>query len=286
MKLTDEKLYELCKKYGAATRFWRQRFIGLLPEVNRRRLYEKKGFSSVFEFAFKLCGLSAQQVRLALNLSKRFEDKPNLKKMLESGEASINKLTRIVSIATPENEKELAERIRVLPTMALNTLVRDEKYLQEKTNFKNGNGLNKLLFEDKDLYVQTLDFELAHDIKEQLNELHSKGLDVNELLREMLQRRREEIAKAKYDISESIEPTQSRYIPAKIKQILKEEYGQKCSIATCQKSAETIHHTQRFSLSRNHDPRFLAPLCRDHHIIAHSIDADYHRIRKLAAKIT
>lgn len=26
------------------------KFIGLLPEVYRRKLYEKKGFSSIFEF--------------------------------------------------------------------------------------------------------------------------------------------------------------------------------------------------------------------------------------------
>ena len=79
MKLTDKKLYELCEKYGASARLWRQKFIGLLPEVNRRRLYEKKGFSSIFEFAAKLCGLSAEQVRLTLNLEKRFENKPVLR---------------------------------------------------------------------------------------------------------------------------------------------------------------------------------------------------------------
>ena len=38
-----EKLYQLCKTFGARTLLWRQKFIGLLPEVNRRKLYEKKG---------------------------------------------------------------------------------------------------------------------------------------------------------------------------------------------------------------------------------------------------
>ena len=128
MSLTDAKLYELCKKYGASALLWRRKFIGLLPEVNRRRLYEKRGFSSIFEFAAKLCGLSAEQVRLALNLEKRFEDKPVLKKMLENGEASINKLTRVVSIATPENECELLAKVTVLPSRAVETLVHDFKY--------------------------------------------------------------------------------------------------------------------------------------------------------------
>ena len=280
MKLTNEKLYELCKRYGARARFWRQKFIGLLPEVNRRRLYEKKGFSSIFEFAAKLCGLSIEQVRLALNLEKRFENQPVLKRMLENGETSINKLTRIASIATPENEEELAAKIKVLPKKALETLVRDEKYLQKEAEFKNGNGLSEPLFGDKALPGQTLHFEIADDVKKELNELYSKGIDVNGLLRKMLERRRAEIAEEKEEIAETIQPTTSHYIQVRIRKVLKEEYGEKCSIATCNKPAKVIHHTQKFSLSHNHDPRFLAPLCEEHHAIAHSIDLKYHRARE------
>ncbi|MBI4995108.1 hypothetical protein HZC21_05750 [Candidatus Peregrinibacteria bacterium] len=263
--MSDKELYEKCQIYGAAARLWRQRFIGLLPEVNRRRLYEKKGFSSIFEFAAKLCGLSKEQVYLTLNLEKRFEDKPVLKKMLENGEVSINKLTRIASIATPENEQELAEKIKILPKNALETWIRDEKQ----------NSSPKPLFGAKDLLGQTLNFEIADDIKEELNKLNSKGIDVNELLREMLKQRREKIAGKKEEIAKTIQPTQSRHIPTKIKKILRKEHGEKCSISTCQKPAEIIHHMQRFSLSQNHDPRFLAPLCKNHHVIAHSVDFKY-----------
>lgn len=270
MRLTNEKLYALCRKYGTQARLWRQKFIGLLPEVNRRRLHEKKGFSSIFEFAAKLCGLSVEQVRLALNLEKRFADKPILKKMLENGEVSINKLTRIISIATLENEEELAEKVKILPISALNTLVRDEK--------RNENGLAQ------GLYVQTQQqqFRIADDVAEELNELHAKGIDVNELLRTMLQQRREKIAQTKEKIAEEIKTEQSRYIPARIKKIIREEHGEKCSIATCQKPSKEVHHTQRFSLSKTHDPKFLAPLCHDHHVIAHSIDLNYHKARTLA----
>lgn len=81
------------------TRIWRQKFLGLLPEVYKRRLYEKKGFGSIFEFAKKLAGVSEEQVRLVLNLEKRFEDKPILKALLVEGTVSVNKLARIVSIA-------------------------------------------------------------------------------------------------------------------------------------------------------------------------------------------
>ena len=228
---------------------------------------------SIFEFAAKLAGVSQEQVRVTLNLEKRFEDKPILKNMLENGEASINKLARIVSIATPENQEKLAEQIKILPRRALDTLVRD-------VAIENKNGLQMPFFMGKGLSGQT--FQLADDVQTELDELHSKGIDMNELLREMLKKRRAEIAAKKEKIAENIQPATSRYIPVRIKEILKKEYGEKCSIATCQKPAAETHHVQRFSLSQNHDPRFLAPLCREHHIIAHSIDVKFHEARMAA----
>jgi len=270
-KMTDERLFELCKRYGSEAKLWRQRFVGLLPEVNRRRLFLKKGFSSIFEFSAKLCGLSNNQVRLALNLEKRLEDKPVLKKMLEEGQVSINKLARVVSIATPINEQELAEKVKVLTKSALETFVRDEK--QE--------GSNKPLFEAKSLPGQT--FQLASDVISELNTLHSIGIDVNDFLRKALEQRKEEIANKKEKIASEMKnatAAPNRYIPAKVKTLLREEYGTQCSIPNCQKPAEVIHHTQRFGLSQNNDPRFIAPLCHEHHEIAHAIDLKFQVIRK------
>ena len=132
---------------------------------------------------------------------------------------------------------------------------------------------------------QTLNFEISDDVKEELNKLSSKGIDVNELLRNMLKQRKEKIEEEKEEITETIQPTTSHYIQVRIRKILKEEYGKKCSIATCSKPATTIHHTQRFSLSQTHDPQFLAPLCREHHIIAHSVDLKYRRIKEFKKTI-
>ena len=94
--MTDEKLYELAKLYGRNALVWRQKFMGLLPEVEKRKLYERKGFGSIFEFAYKLAGLSEQQVRTALNLEKRFEGLPMLRSLLVEGTVSVSKLVRVV----------------------------------------------------------------------------------------------------------------------------------------------------------------------------------------------
>ena len=122
-KLSDLELFHLCKKYGSQVLEARRKFAGLLPEVYSRRLYEKKGFSSVYEFAAKLAGMSHEQVQRVLQIEKRLEDKPDLKKVLVCGEVSVNKLARVVSIATVDNQQELAEKAVSLKPTAPNYFI-------------------------------------------------------------------------------------------------------------------------------------------------------------------
>ena len=254
--MTDEKLYELAKMYGRNALVWRQKFMGLLPEVEKRKLYERKGFGSIFEFAYKLAGLSEQQVRTALNLERRFAELPALRSLLVEGKVSINKLVRVASIATVENEGELAEAVQLLPKKALETWVRD--------------GLDTPQNEGK--VVPGHELGLSEEVTKKLLELQEKGLDLNSLLLEFLEKRESEIEAEKEAICETLEEAKSRPVPARTQKVLAREHGSKCSIQTCKKPAEELHHTQTFALSKRHDPRYLAPLCREHHIIAHSIN--------------
>ncbi|MFA5842500.1 MAG: hypothetical protein WC882_02415 [Candidatus Gracilibacteria bacterium] len=274
-KISDGKLLRLCDQFGRQALLWRRRFIGLLPEVHKRKLYEKRGCASIFEFAAKLAGLSEEQVRRVLCLEKRFEDKPILRNLLVEGRVSVNKLARVASIATVENEKELAEKVKKLPCAAIETLVRDEKFYIKESDFEDKNGLNKSQFDVKTVHVHSLNFSLSDEVIAELNRLHAQGHDVNKILFELLKQRNEKIEQEKEAIAQNVPETASRYIPVRVKSILKEEFGQKCSIPTCQKLAQTIHHSQRFALAHTHDPRYMAPLCREHHQIAHSVDRRY-----------
>lgn len=275
--VSDSQLLHLCEKFGRRALHWRAKFIGLLPEVDRRKLYEKRGFNSIFEFAYKFAGLSQEQVRLALNLERRFGDKPNLKSLLINGEVSINKLARVASIATNENEAELAERVQVLPKSTLETFIRDHRSHEEKKDDANGNGLKQTLFEDKSVPGHTLAFEISQENIQKLNQLHSQGHDVNKIISTLLQKRYEEIQNKKEELGQQAKPVKSRAIPAKIKAILHEEFGTKCSIPGCKKLSGGTHHSQFFSLTRTHDPRYMAPMCPAHHDLAHLSNLKYQK---------
>jgi hypothetical protein len=237
-------------------------------------VFEDYGFESIFEYAAKLAGLSQQQVTDVLNLSVRVEAFPAMQQALVSGEVSINKLVRVVSIATAENEAELVEHVRRLPSRAIETMVRD---------FKIQNGFIKPKNEAKVLHVQ--DLGLSEEVTMKLLELRQKGLNLNELLLEFLQKREADLETEKAAVAAELPEAQSRYIPVAVRRVLEKEHGDQCSIPTCQKPSEDLHHTQRFSIVQRHDPHFIAPLCKAHHTLAHVVDTRVMEKRKEAVRI-
>lgn len=124
-KMSDSQLYQLCKKYGLAARVWRRRFAGLLPEVLRRRLYKKRGYTSIHEFAGKIAGMSKEAVDKVLRLAMKLEDKPALKEQLVSGSQGWSKLERVAFIASPETDGFWAEKVEKMPSTALGAYVQE-----------------------------------------------------------------------------------------------------------------------------------------------------------------
>ena len=259
---SDEQILATCVRYGEEARKWRNRFLGLLPEVERRKLYLQKGFSSVVHFAKVVGGVSEEQVSRVLHVYRKFESTPVLQNLLTSGEVSMNKLARIASVVTPENEEFFADQVQMLPKAAVETLVRDVRSVP-------GHKPEHIL-------------ELAEDVKEGLAELQSRGIDINAELRLFLEQRRIQIEQVKDEIGEQCQETISRYIPKDVRDILQKEHGTKCSIENCKNLSQEIHHTQRFSLAHKHDPRYMALLCKEHHQIAHAKDV---RVQEIRAKI-
>jgi hypothetical protein len=193
-------------------------------------------------------------------------------------------LAKVVSIATAENQEDVARQVRLLPRSALETLVRDEKlaksvpgntHVSQNSQSASADASASNTIGSSESVLPEL--QLAPEVHKKLFELQQKGIDINALLLEFLEKREFEIAQKKEELSAR---ATSRYIPVEIKKLLKQEYGEKCSIKTCRRPAEQIHHSQRYALSKTHDPHYLAPLCHNHHVIAHSIDLKYHQERE------
>jgi hypothetical protein len=278
---SDKELYAICKKWGGEALEARRRFAGLLPEVYKRRLYEKKGFSCIYEFAARLAGMSRDQVDVVLRLEQRFSDKPVLREALIEGKVSANKLAWVVSMATVENQNDIVEKAEVLSKASLDIFVKE---------FKNENVLQKPLIEHGSLPGQTL--ELADDVENELLELQEKGIDINEIIRTALSQRKAAIEQEKEFLANEVRTDAEeravigmpgkRHVPAKIRQLIIKEYGTKCAAPACRKQAAQIHHEAHWAASQRHDPATMKPLCKAHHEIAHADDPKIQRYRVAA----
>ncbi len=142
-KMSDKELYAQCKKWGLQALEAKHKFEGLLPEVNRRRLYERRGFETIYDFARIIGGLSRDQVNRVFSVCRKLEDKPVLQKMLIEGRVSVNKLCRITTIATKENQHQIAGEVTTLSQKALEIKVREIKQQTARPQtemFENENG--------------------------------------------------------------------------------------------------------------------------------------------------
>lgn len=284
--LSDSDLYKKCLELGGMALKYRRQFCGMLPEVAHRRLYEKHGMHSVYEFAAKLAGISYEMVNEILRLHRLLEDKPLLQEKLVSGQIGYTKLRAIATVATPETQKGWLLKVETMPKPALETYVHEFKKMQlvaknptdlADTGLPGKAPVDLPAFETLSMTVRSRTAAHIRVYKRRLEKRLRKVLNWDEVLRNLLKetgrnsnqpiRLNSKIPPKNFP-QDKVKPA-SRYIPAAIRHKLEEKYEGICTFPFCNKPAEIIHHTERFSLTKGHDLETLAPLCISHERIAH-----------------
>jgi len=255
----DEKtLHKRFIRYGLNAKEWMRKRVLVLPEIAKRRIWEKKGFSSIYEYAAKLAGMSRNKVDEALWILRKIEDKPDLKKVVEL--KGIQSIKPVIAIANEENAKFWAEKAREMSRDTLRIYVKEFR-----NNFRAGPKTNPGLFDQQAiLNKETITMELDKNLAEKLKKLKGSG-DWNDLLNQLIELREKEI--------ESQKPkgvkTDSRHIPNAIKAHVLAKTNGSCAFPGCVKAAEIFHHTKRFALHKAHEPDFIVGLCKEHERLAH-----------------
>lgn len=130
---SDALLYSKCKTYGFNARIWLRKFAGLLPEVNRRQLYKRRGYASLHEFARKLAGMSDYTTDKILCIAAKLEDKPALKEKFVAGEEGWSKIEKVAYVATKESDEFWAKKTSSLTQRALEVYVQEFRKQQSAT---------------------------------------------------------------------------------------------------------------------------------------------------------
>lgn len=285
-------------RYGSNAKHWTRRCALLLPEIEKHRVWEKKGFSSIYEYAAKIAGMGRNSVDDALWILRKIEDKPALQKIVAI--KGINAVRPVVAIATKETDSFWAEKSAQMSRHTLETYVKElarENKMGEIPRTGTGNCAENAhqgaieqtqstssapsvqsqiiltstpAFEQPQLALTPLPpqtqitMELTPEVADQLKKLKGSG-DWNQLMKELLAMREAQMQE------QEPEPvkTESKYIPVKIRRHVVARTNGTCAFPGCTKPHKILHHTQRFALEKTHDPARLVPLCENHERMVH-----------------
>ncbi len=299
-KTTINTLHTQFKTYGRNAREWMRKCIMMLPAIDRERVWERKKFRSIHEYAGRLAGMSHDTVNDALRILRVAEHMPDIMKVIE--ERGINAVKPIVTLLTINNQKFWADKIR---TMSQHTLQMYRQGLENQNERRATMGISVTmpdtpniqpinLFEldiigrgapsETESFLQqqaieipeqsgtgtgspiqkTIPMQLNSKIAAQLEKLKGQG-DWNMLMQEFLEQR----AKILQDKKPQPVTTSSRHIPAAIEKYIKERSRNTCEFQGCIKPYTILHHTQRFALEHIHNPDHIVALCTEHERLAH-----------------
>lgn len=236
------------------------KLLALLPKIYKSGIYQEKGFSSIFEYSFKLAGLSESLVKKALKLDEHLRDKPYLQKMIAS--QGIHKVALVAKIATPQTDSFFADKVENMSKNAIQELSKEIRQKNEGIKFQKEN--MKIEFDDE------MEF-LFLKIKNKLGKGSSNKEVLKKLFKEYVIEKIDKHTKVR--ISQKIPRGNfSRYVPINIKRQIIQKTEGKCAHENCNKPYEILHHTKRFALNKNSESvhENIIPLCREHHEFAHN----------------
>jgi hypothetical protein len=271
--LTDWELYKKCQEIGNLCLKYRKQFLGLLPEVERRKLYLQHGMHSIYEFAAKLAGVSREVVNEVLRIHRLLNNAPILQEKLVSGEIPYTKLRPIAKIVIQETEKVWLEKVETMSRPTLEVYVKEMK--EQEKEHPTGSipvGCGSLPWKaEKDYEILSMKVNRRtaakmRVLKQRFEKKLRKPLNWDETLQEILK-----LAEGKMQrktLQRNTDATK-RYIPATIRnQVLEKNQGI-CDAPNCNKPGIIFHHVERLALKPEHKPEKIKYLCKAHERIAH-----------------
>ncbi|MBI5152520.1 hypothetical protein HZA39_03225, partial [Candidatus Peregrinibacteria bacterium] len=187
-KILEKSLHEKFVLYGKNAREWARKCALLLPEIAKHRIWEKKGFENIYEYARILAGMSTNAVNDALWIGRKIENKPALRRVAE--EKGANAIKPVVSLATPENESFWAEKANGMSVHTLETYVKEFKKLHMEANDqKDFLHVEKNYYENQNLFsdikTEQIIMDLEPEIADQFKKLKGNG-NWNDLAKKLL----------------------------------------------------------------------------------------------------
>lgn len=128
----EQAIHGQFQRYGRNAREWTEKCKRLLPLINECGIWEKKGFSSIHEYAGKLAGMGRSQVNDALRIYRKVEEFPLLGAVVEA--KGLGSVRPVLGIINMDSQNFWAEKARIMTKNDLETYVREYRKQETQDN--------------------------------------------------------------------------------------------------------------------------------------------------------
>lgn len=232
----------------------KNKMLAILPQIYESGIW-KKYAGSIVEYAGKYGDMAQTTVRKRLRLEENLKDKPFLKAAI--AKIGVHKVAMVAKIATPETDQALAERVLNMSKMAVQSLSKELRAGQNSLPCKAVAITKKIEMDEESTFIFL-------KLKAKLG----KHLSDKEFLKMILEKMKKQEFLSQNRTIKSVTGDTGRYIRVAEKRRIIEQTNGKCGYPNCNVPYEVLHHTDRYSESKNHES--VMPFCKIHHEFAHN----------------
>ena len=121
--MTDNEVIEKMKEIGQSERKVQARWLYYLAEVDRRKLYARDGYSSLFDFVVDELKYAKGTAGKRIYIMRVAEKYPVIYSLIENQKLCLTAISTLAAYLTPENHEELLSRTQRVSTRDLETLL-------------------------------------------------------------------------------------------------------------------------------------------------------------------
>jgi 5-methylcytosine-specific restriction endonuclease McrA len=111
LEIQDEQLLIDCKAQVLIEKKATSKVLEYLNEIDKRRLWVKEGYGSLFDFCIRYLGYSEGEANRRIQAARLTQRVESVKPLLEKGEVSLTSLTLLSPILTQENAKTILPQV-------------------------------------------------------------------------------------------------------------------------------------------------------------------------------
>jgi len=167
--ITIDSIHQRAIRAGRQFKRAESEVISVLQAVDGKRVFVKKGFSSITDYAIRVMGMSESTAAQFVYVSRKAVNIPEIKVAIDKGKLTVSQARRISSVITQENKEVLIHQACTLSQRALErevATINPKFAVPERI---------KAISSDRDSYQGSWSKEVTHKLRRLQNLLSQKN---------------------------------------------------------------------------------------------------------------